>query len=693
MKIVQINPGLIPIPPNSWGAVEKIIWYYKLELENKGHQVDIRYINEIQKGDYDIVHVHMANHAIELHERGIPYIFTCHDHHAYIHGKSSWVYTTNLIAMENAEIAIVPAKYLIDYFDGIPVYLRHGINSDEYYPGQPQEYSKLLIVGNNGVIGDTTFDRKGFRYAIEAAEKLNLPITVVGPTNSNKEFFNHHIDLLKPNVTIKYDLNDSELQEVYRTHTLLIHASSVEAGHPPLTLLEAAASGLPIISTECAGELYTTVTERNTDNVVASIQSVMRLYSLNRAKTINSVKHFYWPNVVDDLVQFYEKSLTPKNMKDSALFVYKTIKKSSIENHIFIHFVDGPFVEIKGQHADTYNVKFINDSTGDIVYETNINNNSWARCNLKYMVNWKIVITSSGGDIKEYRCDLNKKRVLITFESSSLGDTLAWIPYVEEFRRIHNCEVIVSTFMNEMFATQYQNLKFIEPGEVADNLYALYRIGWFYDNNGIDFSKHRNDFRKMPLQQTITDILGIEYTELKPRIKPLDSFKSNRPYICIATHSTSQAKYWNNQTGWQETVDYIKSFGYDVYLLSNESDGYMGNKNPTGVITVENKNISEIGSILLGSNGFVGLGSGLSWYAWSLGVPTILISRFSEPYQEMQSIYRVINTEVCHGCFAKYLFDKGDWNWCPEHKETERQFECTKSITFDSIRPILDKIL
>ena len=59
MKIAQINPGHMTIPPDSWGAVEKIIWYYKLESEKKGHEVHIRYINEVQRGEFDVVHVHM----------------------------------------------------------------------------------------------------------------------------------------------------------------------------------------------------------------------------------------------------------------------------------------------------------------------------------------------------------------------------------------------------------------------------------------------------------------------------------------------------------------------------------------------------------------------------------------------------------------------------------------------------------
>jgi hypothetical protein len=40
-----------------------------------------------------------------------------------------------------------------------------------------------------------------------------------------------------------------------------------------------------------------------------------------------------------------------------------------------------------------------------------------------------------------------------------------------------------------------------------------------------------------------------------------------------------------------------------------------------------------------------------------------------------------------------FKFDKGDWNWCPEHKGTPRQFECHKSITpemvINQIKPLI----
>jgi len=364
-----------------------------------------------------------------------------------------------------------------------------------------------------------------------------------------------------------------------------------------------------------------------------------------------------------------------------------------ITNNISVNFIDGAFVEITGNDNEKYNIKFIDKSNNSVVFQTKIQNNQWARVDRKWFTDWKIEIIADGKEPIVYEYNATNKRVLISLESSSLGDTLAWIPYVEEFRKKHNSKVIVSTFLNQLFEKQYPELEFVQPGTSVHDLYAIYRIGCFYDETGIDFKRHKSNFLKLKLQEYATDILGLPFQEIRPLVQKSEPIKTDRPYICIANHSTSQAKYWNNSTGWQELVDYVKNKGYDVYLLSREEDGYMGNKNPDGVIKISNKNLFEIGSILLGSSGFVGIGSGLTWYAWSLNVPTILISGFSEPYQEMGDVYRVINTDVCHGCFARHLFDRGDWNWCPDHKGTERQFECSKTIRFLDIKPHIDDMI
>lgn len=700
MKIAQIKTGLLPIPPNGWGAIEKIIWNYSKHLTQLGHNVDILDVNDPTLKDYDIVHAHIWNHCDRLYELGIPYIFTFHDHHAVHYGKGE-IYNHNLRAMKNSIKAIVPAKYLIEYFENVPIYLRHGVDLS-YFKQYNRRTSdiKLLCVGNNGLSGNSNIDRKGFRPAIEAASKLNAPITIVGPTNSNKSFFELNDDLIRDNVSIKYDLTDDELLKEFNNANILIHMTDIEAGHPPLTILEAASTGLPIITTDCNGELYVTNCNRDLTNIINSINNIKSNYADEKIKTLNSVKHFDWNNVVKDLQLIYLNSLT-SDMRTSVLNTYKNAKRHIHINRFNVNFVNGAFIEILGKDSKSYSVSFLDMDTNQTLYSTTISNNAWAKLNARRFVNIKIVAISSDGEYFEHEFDAHKKRVYIAFESSSLGDTLAWIPYADEFRKKWNCDVIVSTFMNYLFEEAYPSIKFVKPGTVVDGLYAMYTLGIFDDGTNYDMNKHKTEPNKLPLQAVASDILGLNHIEIKPNIKhiknkndDINNLLKDNKYICIAIHSTSQTKYWNNKDGWQLLVDYVRSLGYDVLLISKENDGHMGNKTPDGVIKISNKSLEEIGEILKGSKAFVGLGSGLSWYAWALHVPTILISGFSYKYQEMQGdIIRIINESVCHGCFGRYLFDRGDWNWCPDHKGTERQFECTKSITFDQVKPHLHKLL
>lgn len=51
MKIALVGPGIMPIPPPGWGAVEILMWDYYRELLAQGHQVDI--INKLRHTDYE----------------------------------------------------------------------------------------------------------------------------------------------------------------------------------------------------------------------------------------------------------------------------------------------------------------------------------------------------------------------------------------------------------------------------------------------------------------------------------------------------------------------------------------------------------------------------------------------------------------------------------------------------------------
>jgi autotransporter strand-loop-strand O-heptosyltransferase len=308
------------------------------------------------------------------------------------------------------------------------------------------------------------------------------------------------------------------------------------------------------------------------------------------------------------------------------------INKNNIvepENTFKVNFIKGATVEILGGREGSYNIKFINNRTGEVPYETTIRNNMWTKCVMEYFIEWRIEVYEDGKLWKTYTYNAENKRVYIAFDSKALGDTMSWIPYIDEFRKKHNCQVICSTFMNDLFVNEYPEIEFVAPGTGVDNLYAMYCLGLFYKEDGsIDLYKNPTDPKTQPMQKMCTDLLGLTYREVKPKIKHSKVEKPANKQVTIAIHGTAQTKYWNNPTGWQDVVDWLKGKGYEVKLVSKEGDGYMGNSHPKGVTQLANGPISGVIDEMLKSEAFIGIGSGLSWLSWGLGVKTVLISGF-----------------------------------------------------------------
>jgi autotransporter strand-loop-strand O-heptosyltransferase len=362
-----------------------------------------------------------------------------------------------------------------------------------------------------------------------------------------------------------------------------------------------------------------------------------------------------------------------------------------VPSSVNINFIDGAYLQIMDSEDVRYDITFKNKKTNTDVYSPIIKGGWWCKSSISYYVDWRISIKSDLF-LRYYDLDLNNKNVLISFESKSLGDNLAWIAYVEKFRVEKNCRIICSTFFNDLFKNQYPEIQFVNPGVSVDNISALYRIGLFYKDGEYDTMRHPSNPIKEPLTKVASDILGLEYEELRPSVPQLGINKKKR--VCIAIHSTAQCKYWNNPTGWQEVTDYLVSKGYEVRLLSREENGYMGNRNPVGVVQQPESSIYEILKTIQESELFIGISSGLSWLSWASGTPTILISGFTDDYLEpKKGINRVINKNVCNSCWHEHKFNPGDWNWCPVHTGTDRQFECSKTIQSSDVIKQIESIL
>lgn len=365
--------------------------------------------------------------------------------------------------------------------------------------------------------------------------------------------------------------------------------------------------------------------------------------------------------------------------------IYNNLKKNpvpvvAVRNIINYNFVDGPFVEILGENPITYTIKFINNDTNDVVYQTTIANNHWARASIKYFIKWRLEVYQSDKLIMSHIYNATDRKVFISIESSSLGDNIAWMPYVEEFRKKHNCNVVVSTFKNFLFEKAYPEIEFVSPGTIVHNVYAMYRIGWNYDSNLEPVLPNT-----IPLQKTATNILGLDYVEIKPKIVHSVKTVYEGKIVTIATNSTAGLKFWTRD-GWQELINYLSDKGYRVINVSKEDNPFL-NCQP-----LDDKGIQNTMDAIVASEFFIGLSSGLSWLAWALDKPVVMIANFTNEDHEFKCI-RVTDKNVCNGCWNKpeYKFDKGDWNWCPIHKNTPRQFECHRSIlSSDVIKAMSD---
>ena len=289
------------------------------------------------------------------------------------------------------------------------------------------------------------------------------------------------------------------------------------------------------------------------------------------------------------------------------------------------------------------------------------------------------------------------KTVYIHLLSNSIGDTIASTPYVSEYQKKHGVNVIFN--INDPFIfllnESYENIEFVGRNDVVE-----------YDEKiSIDYVFNKS------IQGGYAEQLGFENP---PYIRPIVSIPEllrpiKNKYIALGVHSTCQIKYWNHPNGlksqgdatnWNELSSILRKRGYTPVTV--EKDEMYGvppfyNGIPSKSNKQVGKTILEAANIINHSEFYIGLSSGMSWIAHALGKKVVMISNFTEDWNEfdlsLDDYIRITDKSVCHGCWNKinvdFEFNKDDWYWCPLHKDTERQFECHKSI---SVSDVMEKI-
>ena len=346
-----------------------------------------------------------------------------------------------------------------------------------------------------------------------------------------------------------------------------------------------------------------------------------------------------------------------------------------------------------------WRVRLSDLDTGNILFETELKAGR-VNSTKRYYVRVRLEVWQQGESVFVHEYSAADREVLVQFPVGTLGDTIGWFPYAVKFKESHGCRLTcgMAEKLIPLFRDAYPDITFLPHEEIKpERYYATYSMGLFFDDK--DFTFQPCDFRHVGLHRTAGYILGVDPTEVPPRIAlPDDSRPIAEPYVVIATQSTTQAKYWNNPTGWHDIIAFLKETGYRVICIDQKrvhGTGIVWNHIPHGAEDeTGDKPLIERARWIKHADFFVGLASGLSWLAWCTGTPVVMISGFSHPTTEFYTPYRVINYHACNSCWddPHHRFDHKDFLWCPRHKDTPRQFECTRLITVDHVKATIQRI-
>jgi hypothetical protein len=73
-----------------------------------------------------------------------------------------------------------------------------------------------------------------------------------------------------------------------------------------------------------------------------------------------------------------------------------------------------------------------------------------------------------------------------------------------------------------------------------------------------------------------------------------------------------------------------------------------------------------------------------------------MINGFARDGHEFtNNVTRIYNDNTCIFCWNDevFVFDPGDWDWCPVYKGTKKQHICQKSITpFQVFQKLIERI-
>ena len=300
MKITLVGPGLMPIPPTGWGAVEILIWDYKLILEKLGHEVQIVNtqnlnvaLQEISSFNPDFVHIQYDDYV-----------------YLYPHLNYPCAVTTHFAYLERPEMMGPYKQRVFDAYSKIcpNIFgLSDGINQVYEEEGIPKN---KLFLNPNGV------NLKNFRTTL-TPKHSDKSVYLATIDHRKRQFLFQDIESLWYAGNIRDNRFDSEknylgewdkpyLYDNLTDYGNLVLLSDGEAH--PLVCMEALASGLGVVVCEwgkanldITKEFITVISEDKISDINYIEKQIVknREYSIShREEILEYAKQFDWEQVI-----------------------------------------------------------------------------------------------------------------------------------------------------------------------------------------------------------------------------------------------------------------------------------------------------------------------------------------------------------------------------------------------------------
>jgi glycosyltransferase involved in cell wall biosynthesis len=357
MRIAQIAPPWIALPPKNYGGTESVLSTLVEEQVAQGHEVTLfapgdaktsaklvsffpqsllrrgipwtmhlkafyhlqKAVEQVREQEFDIVHTHLSSSA-DMYlfpltaPLAVPHVTTLHSHAPFDRGPEGrigdadryymdWAPAVPMVAI--SESARAQEKLPLAFVGVVP----NGIAMSQYPPTSKRRGNYFAWLGR-------FMPEKGPHLAIEAAKRTKVPIVLAGTIDRSlqeaRRYFHEAIEPQIDNSQVKYIGPVNMKQKLNLLSRACGFLNPIEWDEPfGIVMVEAMALGCPVISfargaaPEIVEHGTTGFLVRNVDEMV---QSIPRIDEIDREKTrLHVERNFSAQVMAQKYAQVYEK--------------------------------------------------------------------------------------------------------------------------------------------------------------------------------------------------------------------------------------------------------------------------------------------------------------------------------------------------------------------------------------------------